>query len=394
MADLHIGGWQDSKMKELGLQSFKLAIDRCIQENVSFILFAGDLFNTALPQIDLIKEVAGVLRKVKDNKIPIYCIAGSHDFSPSGKTMLDVLEKAGLLTNVVKFDNEGNLQFTEINDNLKITGLLGKKGGLEKSDYETLNKSVLESEPGKKIFMFHTAINEFKPRGLEDMDGQDVASLPNNFHYYAGGHVHYIFQKEHGQGYLTFPGALFPNNFKELEEFKHGGFYLVDENFNPEYIPIKIKDVVSLNFDADNKTPENLQEEILTTLNNSNLEDKIVLLRLKGILISGKPSDIKFNKIINSFPQAYYITKNISKLTTKKFKETEVKQGTVEEVEQQVIKEHSPSFNIPEINEEDITQILIDVLNKEKNEGEKNADFEKRIFSEAKQLLNLNEIFK
>ena len=114
----------------------------------------------------------------------------------------------------------------------------GKKGGLEKTDYKTLNKEELEREEGYKIFMFHTAINEFKPRGLENMEGESVASLPNNFNYYAGGHVHYIFKREYGKGYLTFPGALFPNNFKELEEWKCGGLYLIEDN-NLEYIPIK-----------------------------------------------------------------------------------------------------------------------------------------------------------
>ena len=56
---------------------------------------------------------------------------------------------------------------------------------------------------------------------------------------------------------------LFPNNFKELEEFKYGGFYIVDEKLNFEYIPIKTKEVVSYSFNADGKTPDELREEIL-----------------------------------------------------------------------------------------------------------------------------------
>ena len=37
--------------------------------------------------------------------IEVYVIPGSHDFSPSGKTMLDVLENSGLVINVNKMDN-------------------------------------------------------------------------------------------------------------------------------------------------------------------------------------------------------------------------------------------------------------------------------------------------
>jgi len=67
-----------------------------LKKKVDFILIAGDLFNTSLPGIDKLKLAVQKLKQLKDNNIPVYIIAGSHDFSPSGKTMLDVLENAGL----------------------------------------------------------------------------------------------------------------------------------------------------------------------------------------------------------------------------------------------------------------------------------------------------------
>ncbi len=76
MADCHVGGWSDPKMKELSMRAFTKAIAGCILENVDFVLLAGDLFNTAIPQIDMIRDVAGSLRKLKDAKIPAYIIAG------------------------------------------------------------------------------------------------------------------------------------------------------------------------------------------------------------------------------------------------------------------------------------------------------------------------------
>ncbi len=389
MADVHIGGWSDPKMKALGLEAFRCAMGICIEKKVDFILISGDLFNTALPQIDLMMEVAGILKNCNDNNVPVYIVAGSHDFSPSGKTMLGVFEKAGLMTNVVRFDNEGNLLFTETKDGVKITGLLGKRGGLEKNDYETLNKKQLEDEQGFKIFMFHTTIDEFKPAGMEDVCGQPVASLPEKFNYYAGGHVHYIFQKKHGNGLLTFPGALFPNNFKELEEFKLGGFYLVDEASNAEYVPVKIKDVLTFAFNADGKTPEALHSEIIDEVASKNIEDKIVLMRIVGMLASGKPSDVKFNEIFRRLSSAYYVEKNIAGLDSKEFEEMQIKGGSVEDVEQEVIREHVAQLGVPELDSKELTDDLMSVLDKEKAEGEKSADFEKRIISEASKVLKL-----
>jgi len=43
LADCHIGSWSDEKLKQLNMQSFKLAIEVCIREKVSFIIIAGDL---------------------------------------------------------------------------------------------------------------------------------------------------------------------------------------------------------------------------------------------------------------------------------------------------------------------------------------------------------------
>jgi len=95
LADCHLGGWRQPELQELNLQSFKIAIDTCINEKTDFVLFSGDLFDSAFPPIEILKETFSGFRKLKDAGIKCYIIAGSHDYSVSGKTFLDVLEKAG-----------------------------------------------------------------------------------------------------------------------------------------------------------------------------------------------------------------------------------------------------------------------------------------------------------
>ncbi len=388
LADCHIGGWKEPELKKLGIKAFEEAINKCIQKNTAFILISGDLFNSALPSIDLLRETAAILRKAKDHDISIYMLPGSHDFSPSGKTMLEVLEKSGLLEIVGKFNRNGKLQFIEDKTGVKISGLLGKKGGLEIKDYEELEKAHLESEQGFKIWMFHTALTEFKPKGMEKMDSLPKAFLPKNFNYYAGGHVHYIFQKKEENSLLTFPGALFPNNFKELEEFNYGGFYIIDDKLNFEYIPVKIKDVKTYYFNAENRTPENVREEIQQRIKD--YKDKIITIRVKGRLQSGKPSDIGFKDIIANLGEAYFVLKNTSKLTSKEFEEIEIKSGNVEEIEQKLIEEHSGQMEyIDTKNEQQLIEALMNALNKEKGEGEKNADFEQRVIKDSINILGI-----
>jgi DNA repair exonuclease SbcCD nuclease subunit len=77
MADCHLGGWRDDKLTELGQKSFEKAIDICIEKKVDFVIIAGDLFNTAIPPIDSTKHCVNHLKRLQNENIPVYCIAGS-----------------------------------------------------------------------------------------------------------------------------------------------------------------------------------------------------------------------------------------------------------------------------------------------------------------------------
>ena len=74
IADCHIGGWIEDKLKELTIIAFKKAVEICINENVDFVLIAGDLFNTAIPQIELIKQATEGLKRLKDKDIMVYLL--------------------------------------------------------------------------------------------------------------------------------------------------------------------------------------------------------------------------------------------------------------------------------------------------------------------------------
>lgn len=290
LADLHLGSWRDEKMRELSHRTFLRAIDDCILRQVDFVLFAGDLFNTSLPSLDTLKLVTKKLKELKDKHIPLYAIAGSHDFSPSGKTMLDVLENAGLLMNVCKGTvnpdtQQLHLRFTQDSKTgAKMTGILGKKGLLDKAYYQNLHLPSLEEEQGYKIFLFHTALTELKPKHLEMMESYPASFLPKRFDYYAGGHVHHPTKLllEH-YGTLTYPGALFPNNFAELEKYGHGGYYIItveNQKQEVEWVPLQILQHHAVSIDCRHKAPEVISFDIINSLNGKDLKDALVTLRL------------------------------------------------------------------------------------------------------------------
>ncbi len=395
LADIHIGGWRDPKMKDLSTQAFIAAVDHIIKEKLDFVLLSGDIFNTALPAIDKVKEVTKELREVKEAGIPVYFIAGSHDFSPSGKTMLDVLEHAGLCRNVVRgevVDDHLRLSFTiDPKTGAKITGMLGKKGMLDRVYYEHMVREHLEAENGYKIFMFHTALSEFKPKELELMEAHPLSLLPKNFNYYAGGHVHYIFSKEEPDfGLITYPGPLFPNNFAELEKLGHGGFYIVTagEKTVIEYVPVKLHPVVSIVIDAEYRTSLHVREEILRKIKQFDMKNALVTLRIEGTLAD--KNIIDFEKIFSFCSQqgAYFVMKNTSKLRTKEFEE--IKIDASDAAEEQIIMEHLGKHQFFSKEEEkQLVFSLLHALSVEKNDGERVLDFEERLLKDAKAVLPL-----
>ena len=389
LADCHIGGWREEKLKDLTIQAFSNAVDKIIEENVGFVIIAGDLFNTALPNIDLIKETADILRRFKEKEIEVYLVPGSHDYSYSGKTMLDVFEKSGLIHNVMKL-NENRLEFTEDKTGVKITGMMGKRGGLDKHDYEKLDKENLEAEDGFKIFLFHALLSELKTKDMEKIFSMEISSLPRNFNYYAGGHPHFVRVVDYDKGKLAYAGPLFPNSFDELEELGNGGFYVVDDKLNVKRIEVKLKDVLKFKFNADNKNVKELEEEIIYEILSKDIKEKIVLIRIEGVLSSGKPSDLDIKGILSKLNEAYFVLRNTNKFSSKEFEEVEIEHGDIEDIENNVIKEHLGQIKIydfDKIKEQDFVKNLIHFLDKEKMENETNFDFENRIILELKKII-------
>ncbi len=378
IADVHLGGWKQPELQKLNFESFVKAIDICIKERLDFVLIAGDLFDTAFPGIEILKETFAQFKKLKEANIPCYIIAGSHDFSVSGKTFLDVLEKAGFCKNVEKFEekNESITLDPTVHAGVAIYGYPGRKSGLE---VEQLRKVKFNDAPGMfKIFMLHTTLD--KAKGTLPIDAIEADKLPIA-DYYALGHLHMDFQYEN----FVYPGPVYPNNFQELEDLENGSFYIVDTKSlsNLEKIELKIKDVIKIEVEIKNAL--NATSKIISILKEKNINDKIVLLRLKGEIQTGSNSDIKYQQIeeIAKSQGAYFLLKNTHELKTKE-SDLAIEIDNTEDIEEETIKKYS------EENPSNFNQLihgLISALSIEKQEGETNENFTNRLLDGSKKIL-------
>ena len=119
-----------------------------------------------------------------------------------------------------------------------------------------------------------------------------------------------------------------------------------------------------------------------------------MLIRLHGILESGKPSDIDFKEIFSEIysKSSYFVMKSSHAVISKEFEEIKTDARNVESVESFLIKEHLGQIKIDNLaseKEEELIKNLMEALSAEKQEGETSADFEKRMKDESEKILEM-----
>ena len=303
--------------------------------------------------------------------------------------------------------------FEEEKTKIKITGMRARKKGLELDDYQKLDITVLEKEPGIKIFLLHTMLSELKPVEYQNMESGPKSILPRNFLYYAGGHIHktipedlrekpYIIKKDFDLvKKVVYPGCLSPTNFLELEKQQYGGFCIVsgdvpNGDLEVKYIKLQLKGVIRLFVDANNKTSIEVKDIIDQEISRGSFEDKIVLVRIEGCLSSGKSYDIQANDIIQKLTQkgAYEVLLNKSKLISEIYEKISIDPGETNElIEARLIHEHVQKVDIQNISKDKLKQKisqLLSALGREIKEGEKVRDYDQEILESFYTILEID----
>ena len=408
MSDIHIGAFRQPELRALVLQAFDMAVDKCIDVGVDFVVIAGDTFDSNIPDLSSVKHAAAKILKAKEQGISFYVVYGSHDFSPNYSSIVDVLESAGLLTkleNVTKReDGKLDLAFTVDGSGAKLCGISGKKLGLDRLDYEFLYKEKLEREDGFKIFVSHGALEEYKPRDLSMMEAMPVSRLPEGFNYYAGGHIHQrSIHSLKGRPNLAYPGPLFGTDFKDLESIADGnetGFYIIDFDKDVkrvEFVDVTPCRVIELEYSVQEKSAGQTYAALQDIVRRAQIEDQVVLLKVQGELSQGKTSDIDFGalrrQVLAKRPRSFLLS--YSQLTSR---EQSAQAGT---------KPLAPALTEKEIFQKrvstvttaeprlrgssgvELSLILLKALKDERRENELKPDYQSRIERAGVNILGL-----
>ena len=303
LADVHLGAHREPSLQKMELLTFDAAMKKCVELGVDFVLVSGDLFHVGIPDLGVVNSALKSMMEAQKQGVSIYAIYGSHDYTPNGTSVIDILNTAGVLTNVFKPEFAGEtLKLAVTVDRktgAKIAGISARKIGLESRYFDALDRGSLEQEPGFKIFAFHSGLTEFRPENLGEMETVDSRFLPKGFDYYAAGHIHQRGEFSlPGLQNIIYPGPLFTGYGRDLEETAKGekrGFYVVefdDHVTSKTFVPITLFDGVFREYDLTGRTAPDAAALISEDVKGIDVAGKLVVIRAFGELAGGRASEV------------------------------------------------------------------------------------------------------
>lgn len=405
-ADVHLGYHKSDALKRLERDAFTYSIDRCISDNVDFVLMCGDIFHNNIPDMRVQKMAMEQFRRLYDSGIPVYVVYGSHDFSPISNSVIDLFVAAGYMIKprgvALESGNIGLEFITDPKTGAKIAGLGGLKVGRDRDYYENLERTPLESESGFKIFLFHGGITEMMDTIADD--GMPVSLLPKGFDYYAGGHMH-EHQNEHFSGYdhVVYPGTLFAGHSSDMENSAKGqrrGFVIVEFDSTVksiDFIAVPTCEYVLIVVDADMQTSDHVQDEITTKITNNSTNNKVVILRIFGELLRGRTTDVDLRAVRQQLLDdgAIDVIIHRREFTSKEYDIRGEPAGTIEEVEIKTFQDNIKQIRMKRdhlIGDRGVTlaQSILSSTRIKQPDNETSADYAHRIYSDVTSRMELD----
>jgi len=393
ITDVHLGAFGEKELRDAALETFSSAVNTCINRKVDFILISGDLFHNPVTDMHTAKEAAGILRKVTKAGIKVFMVYGSHDYSTQASSMIDILEKAELLTKVQKFKGRKLAPLVDKDLKVSIYGIDGRKNGLDQEIWKSI-EGVEEPENGTvAIMMMHAAVRELLPADILGIEALSLSELPKGMNYYALGHVHYPATANINGAPVVQPGALFGSDYRDLENTAKGvrrGFYIVDDKMEPEFVEVSVSPVILKRVKMDGKQASSGYDEAMKAVEGVG-RGSIVLIHFEGKLSGGKSSELQLYKIRREIIEkgARAVITNESKLEYPEAASAKFS-GTVEEIERKAFEKSIAEAKVKALDVDRAIE-LMNALSPQKEEGERDRDYEDRIVSRALHILGVDE---
>jgi len=237
LSDTHLG-YHQYGLQERALdffQAFEEVVNYAIDVKADFLIHTGDFFHSSRPSNNIILQGMGLVRRLRDAKIPIFVISGNHDRGSLVRDVspLSILESVGL-----KLLDTGVIE----HNGIFIAGLKYiSKAGLRQINFRELMERYLgETGEGFKILMLHQEFSPFFPDSRLNVH----VDIPEGFNYVGIGHYHIAQSPAVVNGAtVVYPGSTEFTAYNEKEEEKGKGFF--DVKVDSDGIKAEFKQIKS-----------------------------------------------------------------------------------------------------------------------------------------------------
>ena len=200
-ADTHLGYRQYglSERENDFYERFDEIIDHMIENDVDCVIHSGDLFENPKPPIKALLTAQNGFMRLVSHKIPVYVIAGNHDKMQKSNTEIP----QRLFENEYFHIIEKGKTYA-INDDVFIGGLQYISPQYQEQIGEFAQQIKQEANDYKyKILVLHGGIEKFDEFSKEF----ELNTIPDDFDYYAMGHIHQRYKTSFKGGILCYPGS-------------------------------------------------------------------------------------------------------------------------------------------------------------------------------------------
>ena len=270
IADLHLGKRQYNLHERYNdyFRAFKWILTFAFNEEVDFLLIAGDIFDHKNIGPSVLSELFHIIRNFKDKcfeklnrNIPLICIEGNHD-NPiySAHSWMSFLAELDLIVLLAgEYDKESKtFRFDEYSDKTHRGGMieiddmciygLPYFGSFTSQLFPSIKKAIPKIDSKFNLLMMHFGIEGQDKIKTGVKLSPSLMILHENVDYLALGHYHKQYTLPSESPWIFNPGSLETNDLSELS-FTRGAF--IAEISGKEYYQQQIASIQCDNGDID-----------------------------------------------------------------------------------------------------------------------------------------------
>lgn len=253
-ADLHIGKYQTSSQERSA--DFTAALSRIgelsREHGCSYILIAGDLFDTRALSAQTMTDASAILAGIKASGVSVIATEGNHDraLSYERDSWLTYLDSIGLLTLLrPRIDEKGALIPGVYEDGEIVVYGAGYPGAAAPRHAAELAQKLSPSQK-PVVVLLHAGLSAYLPQDLARVSAEDLSPLAAACDYLALGHIHHRYSEKN----IYNPGSTEYTDISEAKRGDEKGVFLVTgrgKELAAEFLPLSPRPHIFLSFETE-----------------------------------------------------------------------------------------------------------------------------------------------